>query len=417
MLNIQEPELTQLINEPHKAPNALKRLNQLPILDLAFRSYFLFSVAFSSIAISIWASYLNGYFSFTTTGITPLIWHVHEMIFGFAATIAVGFILTAAQTWTGKASLKGLPVLLLILVWLIVRACLLVNQPLYIYLAIALQTLWWLASIAVFTTLVFSSKNRRNYVFIPLLFGLMVLNISLLFIDLFGHHTLAQHIARTSILLFCVLMGLLGGRVIPFFTSAGAKLTQITTPWWITPLLTVVSLTGTLVFFASGFIKLPFSPAGLMIAAGILHIVRQSFWRSTATLKIPLLWSLHLSYLSLGLGLVLLGMSYHSFELFALRLRFSDALHLITIAAMALMIFSMMSRVSLGHTGRALVTHPLVSWLFCFIVISAIARVLLPLLHQPLLGWNVSALFWLLAACCFLIIYTPILTKKKVERL
>jgi len=415
MLTIQDPELTQLNHEQHQEPSALKRLNQLPILDLPFRSYFLFAVAFSFIAIGIWAGFLNGYFSFAANALSPIIWHVHEMIFGFAATIAVGFILTAAQTWTGKASIKGLPVLLFIVIWLMVRACLLINQPLSIYIAIALQSLWWIASIAIFTRLVISSKNRRNYLFIPLLSCLMLLNITLLLLDLFDYHQLAQHVARTSILLFCLLMGFLGGRVIPFFTSSGAKLEKITTPSWITPLLTLVSLASIVIFFISAFIQLPFSPAGLMIAAGILHIFRQSFWRSASTLKIPLLWSLHLAYLSLGIGLILLGMSYLSFEFFTLQ--FSDALHLITIAAMALMIFSMMSRVSLGHTGRPLETHALVSWIFAFIGISAIARVLLPLLHQTLLGWNISAFFWLLAAACFLIIYLPILATKKVDRL
>jgi len=83
---------------------------------------------------------------------------------------------------------------------------------------------------------------------------------------------------------------------------------------------------------------------------------------------------------------------------------------------MALMIFSMMCRVSLGHTGRALIVHPLVSWLFVFIFISAIARVLLPIFNQPLLGWNSSAFLWLLAACSFLKVYFPVLTSRKIER-
>ncbi|OUR62774.1 ATP synthase F0 subunit A [Colwellia sp. 39_35_sub15_T18] len=424
MLTIQDPELTQLMHEKmhekmHEQQPAswLRQLNQQPILDLPFRSYFLLAVAFSIIAIAIWAGYLNGYFTFSTTGLSPIIWHVHEMIFGFSATIAVGFILTAAQTWTGKASIKGLPVLLFIIVWLMARVCLLINQPTFIYIAIALQSLWWLASIAVFSHLVLSSQNRRNYLFIPLLISLMLLNITLLSLDLLNYSELAQHIARTSILMFCLLMAILGGRVIPFFTSSGAKLKAITTPTWLTTLLIATSVAGIVVFILSAFIELSFSPAGLMIVSGILHIVRLSYWRSIATLKIPLLWSLHLAYFSLGFGLILLGISYLPFEYLNIPLQFSDALHLITIAAMALMIFSMMCRVSLGHTGRALIVHPLVSWLFIFIFIGATARVLLPIFHLPLLGWNSSAFLWLLAASCFLKVYFPVLTTKKVERL
>ncbi len=418
MINIQDPELTQLMHE-QQTSSGLKHFNQLnqqPILDLPFRSYFLLAVAFSIIAIAIWTSYLNGYFTFATTGLSPIIWHVHEMIFGFSATIAVGFILTAAQTWTGKASIKGLPVLLFIVVWLMVRVCLLINQSPFVYIAIVLQSLWWLASIAVFSYLVLSSQNRRNYLFIPLLTSLMLLNLTLLWLDLLNYSELARHISRTSILIFCLLMGILGGRVIPFFTSSGAKLKAITTPNWLTTLLIITSVVGILVFILSAFVELSLSPAVLMITSGILHLYQQSYWRSNTTVRIPLLWSLHLAYFSLGFGLILLGMSYLPIEYLNIQLQFSDTLHFITIAAMALMIFSMMCRVSLGHTGRELLVHPLVSWLFVFIFICAITRVLLPIFNQPLLGWNSSAFLWLLAACSFLKVYFPVLTTKKIKR-
>jgi len=235
-------------------------------------------------------------------------------------------------------------------------------------------------------------------------------------VDFYGYPELTRHIARTSVLMFCLLMAILGGRVIPFFTVSAAKLTAITTPSWLTPLLTIISVLGILVFFTSAFIDLPFSPAGLMISAGLLHLFRQSYWRSIATINIPLLWSLHLAYSSLGLGLILLGMSYLSDEVFSISIAFGDALHLITIAAMALMIFSMMARVSLGHTGRALLPSKLVSWLFYLIILSALARTLLPIFHQPLLAWNISTLAWLAASVLFLKVYLPILTTKKVER-
>jgi len=414
MLHVQDPELLQLMHEK-QLPNRLKQLEKQPIFDLPFRSYFLLSVAFSIIAIATWAGFLNGYFSFSTTGLSPVTWHAHEMIFGFSATIAVGFILTAAQTWTGKPSIKGLSVLLFIIVWLMVRVCLLINLPHFIYIAIALQSLWWLASIAVFSQLVLSSKNKRNYLFIPLLTSLMILNISFLIFDLLNYNEFALHIARTSILMFCLLVGILGGRVIPFFTSSGAKLKTIITPSWLTTLLIGTSVVGVLIFLLSGFVELPFSPASLLIGSGLLHIVRLSFWRSNTTIKIPLLWSLHLAYLSLGLGLILLGMSYLPFIYLNQSLLFSDALHLITIGAMALMIFSMMCRVSLGHTGRPLTVHPLVSWLFFIIFISAIARVLLPIFHHSLLGWNLSACLWLFASGCFLKVYFPVLTRIKIK--
>lgn len=430
MLQIQDPEVSQLTYEQQGYDQqniiVINYIDQHPALDLPFRSYFLLAVASSLFALGIWAAYFNGYFTFAGNSISPLTWHIHEMIFGFGATVAVGFILTAAQTWTGQPSIKGWPVLGFIALWLLIRVELFINLPSTIIIAIVLQSFWWLGSIVVFTRLVLKSKNRRNYLFIPLLSVLMLLNITLLLLDFNGHYELTRHIARTCVLMFCLLMGILGGRVIPFFTVSGAKLSPITSPSWLTPLLTITSISGVVVFFSSAFFYFPFSPAGLMIAAGVLHLIRQGYWRSFATRNIALLWSLHLSYFSLGLGLILLGLSYLSADgtgFIQLAIPFGDALHVITIAAMGLMIFAMMSRVSLGHTGRALTPSKLVSWIFFLIMISALARAILPslsflpiLMNQTLVAWNISALAWLIAGVLFLKVYLPILTTKKIEK-
>jgi len=414
MLNIEDPELAQLAYDQQLDHNRLAKLNQHPVLDLPFRAYFLLAVICSIFTLSIWSAFFNGYLSFSMNGLSPVIWHIHEMIFGFAATVAIGFLLTAAQTWTGKASIKGLSVLGFIVIWLLVRVCLLMNQPLFINLAIVLQTAWWLGSIFIFTKLVLTSKNTRNYLFIPLLVVLMLVNISLLVLDIQGNTELSLHFARTAVLLFCLLMGILGGRVIPFFTVSGARLEAIQQPQWLTPCLIITSLLGILVFFSGHFIELPFTSAALMISAGILHLLRQSFWRSLATLNLPLLWSLHIAYASLGIGLILLGISYLSLSYYPAS--FADAIHIITIGAMGLMIFSMMCRVSLGHTGRALTPSRLINWLFIFIIFSALARTLLPAIQQPILGWNVSALLWLMAGISFLKVYLPVLTSKRINQ-
>ena len=385
-----------------------KKINDHPIFDLPFRSFFISAVGISVISLLIWIAFLHGQISLFNQGLNATVWHIHEMLFGFGATVAVGFLLTAVQTWTNKPSIKGSPVIALLSLWLLVRIFLLVNQPLFIYMAIALQLTWWLIVITVFSRLVISAKNSRNYVFIPLLTTLMILNVGVLILDTLGHTDIALHFARTAVLMFGLLMAILGGRVIPFFTSAATHVKATTSPSWVTPLLLVTSISGISVFFVGQFISLPFTPAALMICAGILHILRLSFWHSKATLSQPLLWSLHLSYLSLAIGLLLLGSSYlHTFILF------SDALHMITIGAMGLMIIAMMSRVSLGHTGRRLQPSKWVALSFALLFSAAIARVFLPMLGHIQLAWDLSALAWMLAGCIFLVIYAPILAKAR----
>jgi uncharacterized protein involved in response to NO len=86
----------------------------IPVLRLTFRPFFLLPVLFSILAVLVWVSVLNGELHWS--GLLPAnLWHGHEMIFGFAASVAVGFFLSAGQTWTGVRSINGMKLALVIL--------------------------------------------------------------------------------------------------------------------------------------------------------------------------------------------------------------------------------------------------------------------------------------------------------------
>ena len=148
-----------------------------------------------------------------------------------------------------------------------------------------------------------------------------------------------------------------------------------------------------------------------MVTSALLHLIRMSRWRSKATLKVSLLWSLHLAYFFMALGLLLLGSSY-----FNIGITFSAGLHLITVGAIGLMILAMMSRVSLGHTGRLLTTKPIINIAFMLMVFSAMSRVLLPLFNFTQAAWLLSAFLWCLAGLIFIYTYWPILTSARLSR-
>ncbi|MFM9577826.1 NnrS family protein, partial [Streptomyces turgidiscabies] len=90
------------------------------------------------------------------------LWHAHEMLFGFAGAVAVGFLLTAAQTWTGVASISGNKLMLLTLVWLAARGAFFITATgidnLNLYLVIGLQTLWWLSAIITLANMLIAAK-------------------------------------------------------------------------------------------------------------------------------------------------------------------------------------------------------------------------------------------------------------------
>ncbi|MGY5453384.1 NnrS family protein [Agarivorans sp. MS3-6] len=400
MLHIDEP------NQNHQADY----WHQHPVLELAFRPFFLLATLSSALSVAVWLLLLNGHMLIGHQGLSPYVWHAHEMLVGFAATVAVGFVLTAVQTWTGQASIKGKGLVGLIALWCLARLGFYINDANSVIFAIGMQGLWWLSVIAVYSKLVFVAKNRRNYIFIVLLGVMTAVDMAMLLFDFTGNSGLALHLSRSMVLLFTIMMALVGGRVIPFFTVRGANTQAINTPAWINRVIGPFAITTVAIFISSYFCDTAALSAIILIMLGALHIVRLSYWRSINTMNVPLLWSLHLSYGLMGLGLILLGSSQ-----FLVAVTFSNALHLITIGAIGLMIFSMMSRVSLGHTGRTLKIKPVIVIAFILLTLATLVRTLMPILYNPLSAWNISGILWIVACLFFLVVYFPILISKRAS--
>lgn len=394
-MNITEPEL--VASEQTGANH--------PVWQLSFRSFFLAGGLFSAVSVGFWALLLAGWITMSQQMIPSTLWHAHEMIFGFAALIVVGFILTAVQTWTGSPSIKGLPVIVLLLIWLLVRVLIFVNTATSVLFAVMLLALFWCSVITIYARLVFSVRNKRNYLFVPILCALGTLNIITLVLSVLGLNDTALHIARSAILLFTIIMGTVGGRVIPFFTSIKVRVEPNGPVNWLEKLLLPLSLIGMTIFIVGYFVPLPISPAVFMIITGSLHFVRMTGWSSFKTHSVPLLWSLHISYGFMAIGLITLGFSY-----FIRSLQFSTALHLITLGAIGLMIISMMSRVSLGHTGRLLEVKPQVVLAFIFMVIATLLRFFLSQIGYFIEAWLISASLWIFSFTIFFFTYWPVLT-------
>ncbi|MNH33086.1 NnrS protein [compost metagenome] len=123
----------------------------------------------------------------------------------------------------------------------------------------------------------------------------------------------------------------------------------------------------------------------------------------------PLLWSLHLAY---GwLALACLGMAlWH----FGVPLNPSLAVHCLTIGAMAGLILAMIARVSLGHTGRALLPPTGMTLAFVLLNLAAVSRVVL-VLWMPLGGLWLAGMCWVLAFALYAWRYAPMLLRARVD--
>ena len=399
------------MSQSARSANSLNALNSaiphVPIFNTAFRIFFLSAGVFSLLAIAIWWLLLNGLVDLAPYG-TMMFWHQHEMLFGFVAAAIVGFLLTAVQNWTGEKSAQGWLLLALWSVWISARLAMLFagTAPWVMWLDLAFLPL---ATLCLARPII-KVQRYRNLMFVPLLLLMSGANLMMhLAVQTFDFVTVSQA-SSAMVLLITVLMSILAGRVFPMFTANGTQSAKVA-PILALELFTIISTLLIAFLLLSNLIAQPALFAALLIASASAHVWRLWRWRFWITLKHPLLWSLHLSYATIPVGLVLLAL--HFIEPSFSR---SLGLHSLTVGAMGLMIISMMARVSLGHSGRALQVNFVMSAAFIFIFIAFVCRVLLIALgfdYQWLI--TLSTLSWCLGFLLFVLRYLPILSTARID--
>ncbi len=376
---------------------------------MAFRVGFLGAAATALVSMLFWLAWIEGWYSWQAE-YSPLWWHAHEMLFGFAMPVVAGFLLTAVATWTGQQPSRGLTLQILFGCWLLARVALLLHLPLSLTIAALADTLFIAICIWEMARRVPAARQIRNYVFLPILAMFALLNLA-------SYQQAAGAINATDIhygvlWLMLTLVALVGGRVIPFFTSRRLQLEQpAISPWIDYPAIGSLFAVGVLETLggsqlAGNWMTLAF------LTTGILNLIRMARWWHSGICSQPLLWSLHLSYLFIPVSL--LFMAATSQDTSSIRV----LVHALGIGAIAGMIMAMMSRVSLGHTGRPLKSTTLMVGTFVLLGFAGVVRGYLPLIYPELslLWWRVSALLWMGAFAGFLIGYVPILTAARPDQ-
>lgn len=401
------------LTEPMPKKIHVYQLSKWPVWGLAFRPFFLGAGILAVLSMSYWLLILSGYASWQLT-MPATLWHAHEMLFGFAGVVAMGFLLTAAQTWTGVPSVSGIKLCLLSVTWVIARGSFFIDvngiSQLNLYLVGGFQLVWWLAGIAILTDMLLQAKSRHNYLFIFITAMLCACNMIFLSLVVLQKFSFALSIVDTAVLLMVLLVGVVAGRVVPFFTARGLNITEQVRSPKLDKLLLFSSLFAIAWYFLSQLFFNTLSVGWVFAWLATLHFYRSILWWHAGVLKVPLLWSLHFAYWALAFGLALIAVSFYS-----PLILFKDALHLVTVGTIGLMILAMMVRVSHGHTSRPLQVPVLVNVAFMLIAGAAIARALLPAILNHHLAWQLSALLWVLGFILFLFHCAPILLKRRVD--
>ncbi len=384
ILNIDEPANKQF-------PLALFRLG--------FRPFFLGASLFGLLSLLLWGALLSGQVQLIPHA-NPLWWHGHEMLFGFTGAVIAGFLLTAVQNWTGIPGIRGWPLLLLWCLWLAPRLLLLDAGIAPFTLVMLLDLAFFPVTAIILGLAVFRVKQWRNLVFVPLLLLLFCANLlSYLGLEQPG---LAQKALQAAALLIVILVALLGGRVIPFFTERATDFKRGAP----SPVLEALSFASLILMLISLFLPYSWLTQTLALLAGTVLLLRWARWGWHASLKVPLLWSLHLSYLCIPIGLLIIGVSGQ------MMLGF----HALTVGGMGGMILAMMARVSLGHSGRPLqIAWPMIPAFGLMLLAAAlrVAAAIVPQLSQILLIGAI--LCWLLAFTTFIVVYAPILCRARLD--
>ncbi len=369
-----------------------------PYWRLAFRPFFSLGALAATLLVPLWLASLHGHLALPRPA---LWWHGHEMLLGFGPAIVAGFLLTAVQNWTGRPGLSGPPLVALVSCWLAARLLLLTPLPWYV------PALFDLAFNGALVLVLWrflkgqDQKHNRILVLLPAL--LLVLNGASY--GLLAQGAPARPLWLAVLLWFCMVMVVIGTRVMPFFIArrAGQETPERNLK---VVSLTLVALAATAAGWLLG-LEVSYWRWPAFMAAGLLLWPLRG-WYQKVIWQEPLLWSLWLSWLSLPLGLVLLAL-FPGHQ--------NTILHLPAIGGMGLMMLAMMMRVSLGHTGRFIYGPPRLGWLLALLFAGALVRAFLPWAQPALSSWA-----WLLAGCCwtlafggFFLRYLPMLARARVD--
>lgn len=370
----------------------------------AFRPFFFGGAAWAVLALTLWLLTLAGAIPLPSV-LEPLAWHRHEMLFGFVGAIIAGFLLTAIPNWTGRLPIAGAPLAALFGLWLAARAAVLFSSIVGPFVAAAIDVGFYIVLAAVAGREVIAAKNRN----------LPIVGLVLLFAAACGaDHAFPEAAtgSRAAIALVVLMISVIGGRIVPSFTNnrmqkhglGGRRPTQ--------PAAFDLAVIGVTAAALLAWIVLRETDAlgVLLLVAGLLQAMRLARWRGLTTARDPLVFILHVGYAWVPLGLSLLGAS-----LIGAPIPTSAAIHALTAGAMGTMILAVMTRASLGHTGRVLEASMPTVVLYALVTAGALLRVAAPIgLIDYTMGMELAAISWGGAFILFLTQYGPILVRPRL---
>jgi uncharacterized protein involved in response to NO len=385
--------------KPYKGP---------AILSYGFRPFFLLGALYSGAIVLIWLPVVFGEIAIPTA-LTPRDWHFHEMLYGYLAAVITGFLLTAIPNWTGRLPLQGMSLLVLVAAWLFGRAAVNFSVLVGWLFAGIIDVIFLLLVAAAAAREIIAGRNWRNLRVVAIISILALTNI--------GFHLEAHFLGsafysiRIGISTVVLLLTLVGGRITPSFThnwlvreNPGPLPVSFDRFDGVVIIASAFALCGWIVFADS------YAVGAALLLAGILQAIRLLRWAGIRTWREPLVLVLHIGYAFVPVGFAFVSLTSAGI------VPATAGIHAWTVGAFGMMTMAVMTRATLGHTGRTLTASAETRLIYAAVLLAAVTRIWVAL--QP--AWtevllHVAALAWASAFLGFVIVYGPMLCRERLR--
>lgn len=377
------------------------------ILSYGFRPFFLGGAAWAVVTVLLWLPMLAGRLALPSA-FSALEWHVHELLYGYVPAVIAGFLLTAIPNWTGRLPVVGTPLLVLFLIWVFGRIAVFVSEAIGVVAAAAIDVSFLLALAVVIAREIIAAGNTKNLKVLAVV-GILLAGNVVFHLEAAGGESHGYG-ARLGIAAVITLIMLIGGRIVPSFTrnwlarQAQGRMPASFDSFDRAAVAISAATLGTWVLLPGNF-----GTAALAVFAGSANIWRLYRWAGERTWTEPLVAVLHVAYIFVPVGFFLLSLNVFAPTV----ITSTGALHAWTTGAIGLMTLAVMTRASLGHSGKPLTASNGIQLIYLTAFVAAVARIVAAFDVEREIMLHASALAWVLAFAGFTVIFAPLLVKPK----
>jgi uncharacterized protein involved in response to NO len=370
------------------------------------QAFFLLAALYGALVLVLWVVVFRLQ---PAEAVPPIMWHAHEMIYGFATAVAAGLLIALVPSWSGVPPISEARIIGLAAIWLLGRLAMVGSAVLPPWLVAVVD----LAFLPTFAGLVIAplvmARIERNLPLLVLFAVLMVSN-ALMQSELVGwSYEVAERGARIGMDVYLLLIAVIGGYRIPVLTNHVLQASASPAAARSFTILDLLSVASMVLYLASDAL---FGPGAVTSAAAltaaVFNAVRLWFWCGHHVLHAPIAWGLHLGYIWLIVGLLLEAATVFS------GIADMAAIHVLSAGAIGTISVALVARAGLSHHGRAPVASAVMVAAYGLVSLAAILRVAALFVPDAFIALVIaSGVVWAFGFAMFVAGYLPMLLEPR----